>query len=240
MNSEWQLVDIFIHVFSFLNLFWFSLHVKRDNIHKVNKCWKQDIYFCWYEFTVKVNFYFGIDWCFSTQCFTQMITSFFFYHSSLNKSRLRTDLTVHIVLSVLMIIRVLPGLTSLLGVGPVSSLRKWNFPPPHPWEYAWMVGVMAVIVGWRSMAKNDSRLLKQYVVGSIVFGMLPVIYGLIDQSDDLYAYLNEKKYSGQFFGYPAVLVFYLFLFIAVQVHAFGIYFSYQLLRSWKPREKKAQ
>lgn len=164
----------------------------------------------------------------------------FFHYSSLNKSRLRTDLTIHIVLGLLMIVRVLPGLTSLLGVGPISSLRKWNFPPPRPWEYAWIVCIVAVVLGWRSMAKNESKLLKQYVVGSVVFGILPVISGLIDQSDDLYAYLNEKKYSGQFFGYPAVLVFYLFLFIAIQVHAFGVYFSYQLLKSWKPREKKAQ
>ncbi|XP_061176340.1 protein jagunal-like isoform X1 [Saccostrea echinata] len=160
--------------------------------------------------------------------------------SSLNKSRLRTDLITHIVLSLLMFVRVLPGLTSFLGIGPVSSLRKWNFPPPRPWEYAWMVCTMAILVGWRSMAKNDIKLLKQYVVGSILFGLLPVIFGLIEQSDDLYAYLNEKKYTGQFFGYPAVLVFYLFLFIAIQVHGFGIYFSYQLLKSWKPRERKTQ
>ncbi|XP_061176341.1 protein jagunal-like isoform X2 [Saccostrea echinata] len=159
---------------------------------------------------------------------------------SLNKSRLRTDLITHIVLSLLMFVRVLPGLTSFLGIGPVSSLRKWNFPPPRPWEYAWMVCTMAILVGWRSMAKNDIKLLKQYVVGSILFGLLPVIFGLIEQSDDLYAYLNEKKYTGQFFGYPAVLVFYLFLFIAIQVHGFGIYFSYQLLKSWKPRERKTQ
>jgi hypothetical protein len=30
------------------------------------------------------------------------------------------------------------------------------------------------------------------MIGTVVFGLLPVIYGILDQIDDLYAYLNEK------------------------------------------------
>ncbi|KAK3097043.1 hypothetical protein FSP39_005834 [Pinctada imbricata] len=160
--------------------------------------------------------------------------------SSLNKSRLKTDLTVHILIGLLMIVRILPGITSFLGVGPVQRLRQWNLPPPRPWEYAWIISLVGVILGWRSMPKNESALLKQYMIGSVVFGVIPVLYGLIDQSDDLYAYLNEKKFTGQILGYPAVVVWFMFLTVATQIHGFGLYFAAQLIKSWRPRERKTK
>jgi hypothetical protein len=58
------------------------------------------------------------------------------------------------------------------------------------------------------------------------FGLLPVIYGILDQIDDLYAYLNEKRWSAQIFGYPAVIVWFMFLTAAIHLHGFGLYFSY--------------
>jgi len=55
--------------------------------------------------------------------------------------------------------------------------------------------------------------------------------------DDLYAYLNEKKSSATLVGYPAVIVWFMFLTMAVQLHCFGLYFAAQLLKSWRPRKK---
>ncbi|XP_071136528.1 protein jagunal homolog 1-like [Mytilus edulis] len=153
--------------------------------------------------------------------------------SSINKARLKMDLMLQIVLCVLMTVRILPALVSFVGVGPVKQLRKWDLPAPRPWEYMWSISIIAAVLGLLSIPKNEGFLLKQYMIGTVVFGLLPIIYGIVDQIDDLYAYLNEKRWSAQFFGYPAVIVWFMFLTAAIQLHGFGLYFSMQLLKSWK-------
>ncbi|XP_063402990.1 protein jagunal-like isoform X2 [Mytilus trossulus] len=152
---------------------------------------------------------------------------------SINKARLKMDLMLQIVLCVLMTVRILPALVSFVGVGPVKQLRKWDLPAPRPWEYMWSISIIAAVLGLKSIPKNEGFLLKQYMIGTVVFGLLPIIYGIVDQIDDLYAYLNEKRWSAQFFGYPAVIVWFMFLTAAIQLHGFGLYFSMQLLKSWK-------
>ncbi|KAJ8314818.1 hypothetical protein KUTeg_006968 [Tegillarca granosa] len=109
---------------------------------------------------------------------------------------------------------------------------------PRPWEYAWMISLAAVVFGWKSLPKSESLMLRQYVIGTVVFGVIPIIYGVIDQMDDLYNYLNEKKSTGQILGYPAVLVWFLFLLTSAQLHGFGLYFASQLLSAWKTKIDK--
>jgi len=82
-----------------------------------------------------------------------------------------------------MIVRVLPGITAFLGLGIFERLKHWDVPPPRPWEYLWIVNLMASVVGLKSIPKNDSLLIKQYMIGTVVFGLIPVIYGMVDQID---------------------------------------------------------
>ena len=160
------------------------------------------------------------------------------YFSSLNKSRLSRTVVFRILLAILVIIRLLPGFTALVGLPLYQRLRHWNFPAPKAWEYAWVVGIVAAVFGLKSLSKNNSLLLKQFVIGTVVFGVLPVIFGLIDQFDDIILYYNERKYGAQILGYPAALVWYFFLALAIQIHIFELYFSVNLLKAWKPRDKK--
>lgn len=141
-----------------------------------------------------------------------------------------------------MFFRLLPAISALFGLPMFDKFRKWNLPAPNPWEYAWFVSVFAAIVGWRSLPRNKTVLLKQFMIGTVVFGILPVLYGIMDQMDDLFLYINHRKYKAEIAGYPAVIVWFMFLAITLQLHGFAIYFSAQLLRAWKPRgnEKKVK
>ena len=137
----------------------------------------------------------------------------------------------------MMFIRLLPGLSALLGFS-VQSLRRWDLPAPRSWEYAWFVTTVVALIGWKSTPQNNSFLLKQFMLGTVVFGILPILYGFYDLSDYLKAYVYEKKYTYVLFGYPAVVVWSLFLAVAVQLHVFALYFAIILLRAWKPRGVK--
>jgi len=139
---------------------------------------------------------------------------------------------------VAVIVRLLPGLTALIGLPIYKMFQKWDIPAPKAWEYAWIVSLVAAIFGLKSLPKNDSLVLKQFLIGTVVFGILPVFYGLVELFDDLMLYYQEKKSSLHILGYPAVLVWYLCLVICLQMHVFGIYFSVNLLKAWKPKEKK--
>ncbi|XP_064617846.1 protein jagunal homolog 1-B-like [Liolophura sinensis] len=158
--------------------------------------------------------------------------------STINKSRLKLDMLIHGIMSFFMLIRLLPAIFAFWGIPQPQFMKRWRFPPPRPWEFAWFVSTVAIVFGWKAIPRNVTVLLKQYIIGTVVFGLLPVLYGIIEQFDDLLGYLDNKKLALYFFTYPAVLVWYMFLAIAAQLHMFGIYFSIRLLRAWKASESK--
>ncbi|KAH3729709.1 protein jagunal homolog 1-like [Dreissena polymorpha] len=160
--------------------------------------------------------------------------------SSINKGRLKTTLCTQILFGLVIIVRLLPGLTALLGLPIYKRLQLWDLPAPKAWEYAWIVSLVAAVLGLKSLSKNDSLILKQSLIGTVVFGVLPVLYGLIELADDLLIYYRERKYSSQILGFPSVLVWYLCLIICFQMHAFAMYFGANLLKAWKPRDKKTK
>lgn len=136
-----------------------------------------------------------------------------------------------------MLIRLAPGIFALFGFN-VMSLRRWDLPHPRPWEYAWLFSLVAAVIGWRSTPQNHAFLLKQYMLGTVMFGILPILFGIIDLRGDMSAYLFERKYTYVIFGMPAVVLWALFLAICMQLHAFGLYFSVVLLKAWRPRTEK--
>ncbi|XP_060588149.1 protein jagunal homolog 1-like [Ruditapes philippinarum] len=158
--------------------------------------------------------------------------------SSINKSRLKSSLVLQILLGLVVIVRLLPGLTALIGLPIYRRLQHWDFPAPKAWEYAWIVSLLAAVFGLKSLPRNDSLVLKQFLIGTVVFGILPVLYGVIELFDDLVLYYNERKFSTQIVGYPAVLVWYFGLILCLQIHIFSLYFGVNLLKAWKPRAKK--
>ncbi|KAK6170225.1 hypothetical protein SNE40_018671 [Patella caerulea] len=157
--------------------------------------------------------------------------------STINKSRLRFDIFLQLLLGFLMFVRLLPALSALFGFS-LQSLRRWDLPAPRPWEYAWFISTIAAILGWRSTPNNKTFLLKQYMLGTVVFGIFPVVFGFIDLGSDMYAFITERKYTYVMFSFPAVLLWSTFLFVAAQLHIFGLYFGTVLLKAWKPRKKQ--
>ena len=154
--------------------------------------------------------------------------------SSINKWLLRLALFIQLQLGALLLIRLLPGITSAVGF-PIMKLRRLDLPHPRPWEYAWCVSLVAAIFGWRSTRNNNLFLLKQFVFGTLIFGVAPMCFGLFDLRNDISLYFSDKKYTFEMLGFPAVLLWTIFMAIALQLHLFTLYFGVVLMKAWKPR-----
>lgn len=149
---------------------------------------------------------------------------------------------LHFALVLLMVFRLATSLCVMFGIRPPSFLQKLKLPRAQTWEFVWLVSLVASIVALVAVKKNRAFLIQQYIIGIIVFGLLPVFYAIYDLSDDLMNYMDTKKASLLFLGYPMIVLWSMFLAIALQVHTFGVYFAYQLSKAWKPKgeRKKVQ
>ena len=76
------------------------------------------------------------------------------------------------------------------------------------------------------------------MLGIAVFGILPIVYGIYDNFDDLMEFWESKKASRSFLGFPWVVLEQMFFVVCLQVHGFGLYFAQQLLTAWQPRGNK--
>jgi len=155
--------------------------------------------------------------------------------SAAYKIRLRYVIYLHLLLVALMAFRLSAGFCLLFGVHPPSVLQKLQMPPAEMWEFVWLMTSIASVFGLLALRRNRAFLVQQYLIGTIVFGLGPVFYGIVSKLDDLIEYWDTKDAKLTFFGFPAVLLWNMFLVIALQVHAFGLWFAWILMGAWKSR-----
>ena len=158
--------------------------------------------------------------------------------SATNKSRLKFAVFLHFILALLMLLRLSVSFFVMFGVRPPSALQKLRLPRAMTWEFVWLVSFVPAIFGLLAIRRNTVFLMQQYLIGSIVFGLGPVVYAMYYLFDDFMAYLNTKEVGLTFQGFPVIVLWAMFLTIALQLHFFGIYFCYQLLKAWRISREK--
>ena len=95
--------------------------------------------------------------------------------------------------------------------------------------WAWLPSIMALV----ALKKNRITIMQQYILGTITFGLLPVFYALYDLADDMVDYLETREGYKKFHGFPLVVLWNMFLALALQIHVFGLYFAWQLIKCWR-------
>ena len=138
----------------------------------------------------------------------------------------------------LMALRLSVSFFVMFGIRPPSALQKMRLPRAMTWEFVWFVSFIPAIFGLIAIRKNTVLLMQQYLIGSIVFGLGPVVYAMYDLSDDFMAYMSTKEVGLTFQGWPVIVLWAMFLVIALQLHCFGIHFAYQLLKAWRISREK--
>ena len=137
-----------------------------------------------------------------------------------------------------MIARLSVSIFVFVNIRPPSFLQKLRLPRASTWEYVWLVSVVADIFGLFSLRKNRYVLMQQFLIGWVVFGLGPVVYGMYSLFDELMDYWNTRETKKLFMGFSVVVLWNMFLVVAFQLHLFGVWFSWKLLRAWKPKAVK--
>jgi len=123
-----------------------------------------------------------------------------------------------------------------------SALRtQWNIPRPHLWQYIWLISVFASVCGLFSLNRNQIFLMKLFFRGTVIFGLGTILITIILNLSELFTF-KKMKTNHQLdeiepqtlFGLPLLVLWYIFLFIAVQIHAYSLYMANTLLKNWQP------
>uniref|UniRef100_A0A915DP58 Protein jagunal n=1 Tax=Ditylenchus dipsaci TaxID=166011 RepID=A0A915DP58_9BILA len=124
-----------------------------------------------------------------------------------------------------------------------------DLPAAYPWERVWCFSFIPILIALASFPKNKANLLSYHYYAQFLFGILPCAIGIGSQLPELVDYMkntvcvtcSSKSSTPTFKGhFPMVILWYIFFLIAFQIHGFAMYFSYNLLASWKPDLKKKE
>jgi hypothetical protein len=140
---------------------------------------------------------------------------------------------MHGMISILVLIQL--GLHHLKETLNISNEL---FPEPQSWQYPWVLSLVPSIVGYLSLGRNRTQLLNVYYYGNIVLGVAPILCTILFSASDLLQYAEKKKTDAEFNGFPLIVLWYIFLFIALQIHALGLYNARVLLKSWNVKKRK--
>lgn len=155
--------------------------------------------------------------------------------SAVNKSRLKYTIYLHTLLVLLMAFRLSVSICVLFNIRPPRMLQKLQLPRADLWEYVWLLSTIASVFGLVALRRNRVFLMLQYIIGTCLFGLCPIFFAVYSMSDDLFEYWETRETKQLFQGFPKVILWNMFLVIALQVHMFGLFFAFSLYKAWKAR-----
>ncbi|XP_043834781.1 protein jagunal homolog 1 isoform X1 [Notamacropus eugenii] len=148
------------------------------------------------------------------------------------KTEIKRLIYIHIGLWLLLAAQMCVGHLKLLSYDQVAM--------PYQWEYPYLLSIVPSGFGLLSFPRNNISYLVLSMISTGLFSIAPLIYGTMEMFPAAQQlYLHGKAYR-VIFGISAVSIMYLVLVVAVQVHAWQLYYSKKLLDSWftSTQEKK--
>ncbi|CAL8341668.1 unnamed protein product [Boreogadus saida] len=152
--------------------------------------------------------------------------------SSPLKSEIRKLNFVHLATWLLVAAQVAVSHLDLVSHATVSM--------PFQWQYPYLLSMLPLATSSISLPKNNISYLVISMISSGLFSVAPLIYGSMEMFPVAQLLYRHGKAYRFIFGYSAVTIMYLVMLVAVQVHAWQIYYSKRLLDSWfdDTQEKK--
>lgn len=152
---------------------------------------------------------------------------------ALSKKRLKFVVILHMLLTFLMAIKLLPTVLDHLNIF-WQPLEELYIPMAQPWEWIWFTSLLFVLTVLKAVRTNSTLELKIFLLGITITCVLPLLYCSYLYANDFWTYFttrDARKTSELWRGYPVALFWYIFIGVAFQVHFFELYFGRELLRS---------
>lgn len=156
----------------------------------------------------------------------------FLYCSASLKSEVRKLNWVHLLIWLLVAAQVIVSHFDLVSHDTVSI--------PYQWEYPYLLSLIPLLCSSLSLPNNNISYLVISMISAGLFSVAPLIYGGMEMFPVAQQLYRHGKAYRFIFGFSAVTVMYLIMVVAVQVHAWQIYYMKKLLDSWfdATQEKK--
>lgn len=152
---------------------------------------------------------------------------------ALSKKRLKFIVILHLLLTFLMAVKLLPTVLDLFDIF-WQPLEELYIPMAKPWEWIWFASFLQAFVAFKAIKTNNASQLKSFIFGTFVCSIMPLLYCAYLYSADFRTFVitrDAENTSETWRNYPVALFWYIFIGVACQVHGFELYFSWELLRS---------
>ena len=140
------------------------------------------------------------------------------------------------LLSLLLIAKLVPEILDRLDIF-ILEIEELEVPPPLKWEYVWLAGTLSSFLGLSAVKRNRVMFLQVYFSLVNLFATVPVLFALMLFFSDFWKFLTKNDPHDILIwqGYPLAALWYAFLIVAMQVHAFTLIFSWKLIVAWKAK-----
>lgn len=153
--------------------------------------------------------------------------------SAENKRYVKYSIYMHFMMAVIIQVQ----LVFYFG-SKYTSIQFPEVPKPMLWQYIWLSSLVPGLAGYLSLARNTLSLLKIYYYGTVLLGVAPSLTTIVLNANDLLDYARTKDTANTYHDVPVIVLWFMYLFVVIQIHAFGIYFARILLRAWSKDQKK--
>jgi hypothetical protein len=155
-----------------------------------------------------------------------------------NKNRLKWSIFGHYILVFAIITKLMPEILDKLDVF-VLEVEELFVPKPLVWEWLWLLSIPVTFFGLSACNKSSFKNIKKFCLGTILCSVLPIVIGLGCHASDCYEFITEGMTDNIIIwqGFPYAVLWYVFFFVAVQIHLFELYFSNCLMQAWVPKKK---
>lgn len=158
-----------------------------------------------------------------------------------NKNRLKWAIFLHYSLLFLILCKLTPDILDRLDIF-VLEVEELFVPKPLIWEWLWLLSIPVTVFGLSACKHSSLKSIKQFLVGTMICALVPVMLGMSLHAMDVYEFITEGVSENIMLwqGYPYAVLWYAFFFVALQVHLYEIYFGNCLMKAWLPLTKKKQ
>ena len=161
--------------------------------------------------------------------------------SAETKKYVKFSIHLHVMLAILIIVQMVFHFGNEVLLTDAAGFQFPEVPKPQVWQFIWLASLVPACAGLASLNKNRLPLMKFYYFGTLVFGLGTVLVTMMLNAGDLLDYAQTKETANLYHDFPVIVLWYMYLFVVVQLHAFGIYFSRSLINIWsKDGSKKKQ